>query len=43
MNKENLQEMKCSGYLGVDMTVNENMGIEVSHRVGEGAKALGAF
>lgn len=42
LHGENLEDMKCFIYLGVNMAANEPWK-QKSHRVGEGAKVLGAL
>ena len=43
LNGENLEEVQCFRYLGVDVTADGLMETEILHRTGEGAKMLGAM
>ena len=43
LNGKKLEEVQCFRYLGVDLAANGSMEAEVSHRVGEGARVLGAM
>ncbi len=43
LNGEELEEVSCFRYLGVDIAADGNQAVEVKHRVGEGAKVMGAL
>lgn len=42
-NKEDLEEVACYRYLGVNVTVDGTIGAEVKHRVEARAKVLGTL
>lgn len=43
LNGENMGEVGCFGYLGVDIAMNGIKRASASHRVGETAKVQGAL
>lgn len=42
LNEEKLEEVKCFRYLGVDLTANGTMEVEVRDRVGKGIEDSGS-